>query len=371
MGNDASGAAMIELVRAVAPDCEITAISPAPDRATVSLGIPALPIRSSHQSAARHFFSKVRNKLLDLANLVSIVSHFDTVIVPGTGLLERVAGRLPGGDQTWLLLLSIACQMKRVPLAWFALGGSDALPAMQRLTAVAASRFPHYRSYRDQATASSIGARARTDRVVPDVVFSSSFDVLSSPDSTGVVGLSVINYEPEDPQARERYLEVLADVAQEISASGRRVRFLLGDRADAGPTEWVCGHAMSSSSGDLDPALPFGAFADMVAAVAECDVVIASRYHVIVASALAATPIVALAHAHKDVALMEQLGLTETVLHAETITSQKVLELVERCSASRSEIRHRLVERTNAFRATALREFSQSGITSIQGRVST
>ncbi|WP_166980314.1 polysaccharide pyruvyl transferase family protein [Paramicrobacterium fandaimingii] len=371
MGNDMSGHAMIALVRSVAPDSELTAISPNPAETTSSLGIPALPIRSPSQNASPGVISRMRNKFHDLGNLVKVVSRFDAVIVPGTGLLERVEGRAPGGDQTWMLLLSIACWMRRVPLAWFAVGGSQALPMLQRLTARAAGRVPHYRSFRDHATALSLRGRARDERIVPDIVFSCSVDTRSSSRETGIIGLAVIDYKPENPQARERYLAALAEAARDIVRSGRRVKFLLGDLADTAPAKTVHDHAAAFSKHELDNADPFGPLSAFVAAAAECDVVIASRYHALVASALAATPVVAVAHADKDVALMEQLGLSDLTLHADTITSEQIIKYLSQCSETRSEIRSRLIERTDAFRTDVLREFARSGIALPQRRILT
>lgn len=367
IGNDASGQALVALMHSSSHDIELTAISPAPAEATHALGIPALPIRSPHQCAGTGIFSKLRNKARDLNNLVSVVSRFDAVVVPGTGLLERVDGRLPGGDLTWMLLLSVACFVKRVPLAWLAIGGSRTLPPLQRLMASLAARVPHYISFRDHETAASIGTRVNDERIVPDIVFTYSAAAPIHSRETEVVGLAVINYRPEHPRARQKYLAELATVARDIMQSGRHVKFLLGDRADAAPSESVRAHA-SIAGCDFDCAHPYGSFSDLRAAVAECDVVVASRYHVIVASALAATPIVAIAHADKDVALMKQLGLSESILHADTATSEAILDLVDQCSARRSEIRSHLIECTAAFRTDSLREFSRSGIASPRRR---
>ena len=215
IGNDASCLAVLDLLRDLPGELSVVAIARDPERARERLGIETLALervtpggrggeRTPRGGRAR------QDKAADLVHLMSVVGRFDAVVVPGTGVLEARHGRNPGGVIVWLFILSTACRLRRVSLAWFALGGSPMESRVPALTAAWAARGAVFRSYRDdvtRATLKSAGLDVAGDRVGRDVVFSRAVEQSDSqipPRRVTSVAVAVIDYVPTGVGRRSR-----------------------------------------------------------------------------------------------------------------------------------------------------------------------
>ncbi|GAA0335841.1 polysaccharide pyruvyl transferase family protein [Micropruina glycogenica] len=365
-GNDESARVVHQLLRELSIT-DVTLISLSGVAATRAVGLPALSFTSSAPSSARptvvvkalRLFSKVG----DQVRMIRIVGEFDAVIVAGTGLLEAPRGRYPGGDMVWLSMLSVACRMRRVPLVWFAIGGGRYASRIPGRLAAWAGKAAQTRSYRDPLTPAWLAANGldvSTDAVVTDVVIARA--PISRPprdrDELQVVAIGPIDLPQRLDTSRSEgcYLNGLAELVSRLQDRGIRIRLVLGDAADGPVAEALIDRLHSPGL-----AVTSGpSFDDVLSDVVEhADVVVASRFHVLIAALLAGVPVVALSHADKDDSLMRTFGLDRYLFSAAAFEPESVETAIFASHQSREVIRERMAtsieEGQTSLRAELLR----------------
>lgn len=344
-GNDESARSLTHLLRTRSVT-DLTLITLAADQATKSVGLPALQFTASRSpatgSAVVNRAMRAVGKVSDFSRMIRLVGGFDGVIVAGTGLLEAPRGRYPGGDLIWLAMLSVACRIRRVPLAWFAIGGGHfASPIPGRFAAVVA-RAAQIRSYRDTLTRDSLaqhGLNVKADPVVTDVVFSRG-EVTETPRNNAEPRQVAVG--PIDMPAHlasdgpDSYLERLAQLITRLHDRGVEVRLVLGDSADGAVAvellELLPMRKIRITSGPE--------FSDVLADLRDhADVVVASRYHVLIAGMLTGVPTVALSHADKDESLLRRMGQGRYLHSAAAFVPESVERDIFTSHQNRSRIR--------------------------------
>ena len=331
-----------------------------------------VPLRSSfglrlQRSGRGGAMARTAAKLADLLHLVRVVGGYDAVVVPGTGVLERAGRRDPGGVLVWLAVLALACRLRRVPFAWFAVGGGPYDSRLPAWTAGVAARGARYRSFRDAGSRDALPAWAGVgrDAVTHDVVLGrpealrrgtpSERSERSEP-SAGprTVAVGVIDHDPpggDSASLRRRYLDRAAALVRTLVGSGSVVELLAADGADHGPVADVR-EAVSAVPADV----PMGrrgvpaasvhtevtGLDALVVYLADVDVVVSSRYHVLVAAFLARRPVVALSHAHKDDALLHGAGLGAYVVPIDAAEPGRVAALVRAAHADAARVAEEL-----------------------------
>lgn len=363
LGNDASFAACAALLRERVPDVRITVLGrdvglrpgEGPDAFD-----DAVPLRSGlalrlRRSGRRGPFARAAAKVADLGHLVGVVGRYDAVVVPGTGVLEQVRRGLPSAVLVWLLLLSVACRLRGVPLGWFALGGGAYPSRVAAWTAGLAARGARYRSFRDAVTRDALPAWswAPGDAVTHDVVFArheavAAWTPHAAAADPATVAVAVIDHDPPGPLGtalRRKYLDRTSALVRALARSGAAVELVAADRADHEPVAVVLQGATAASL--TDPAgevadIPVrtekGGFDALLASTAGADVVVASRFHVLVAATLARRPVVALSHADKDAALLERTGLARYLVPIDETDVDRVLGLVAAAAGDTARI---------------------------------
>ncbi|MGH1561904.1 polysaccharide pyruvyl transferase family protein [Mumia sp. DW29H23] len=365
IGNDESCRVMVDaLVRSV-PGVRLVLMSRDADGARRVLGMDAEPIGRSWPTppppGVRGAVSRVRRKVGDFAHLVRAVGRYDAVVVPGTGVLEARRGRNPGGVIVWLLLLSVACRLRRVRLAWFAVGGSSYDSRIPARVAAAAARGAGYRSYRDDLTRRALargGLGTRADAVTHDIVMARPAPVLPPvDDAVPDVALAAI-LQPADVAGPD-YLERMADLAVALSHRGARVRLVVGDAGDHAPTKEVLRLAAARDPQvDLD-FVPTADFSSLVDALAPCAVVVASRFHVLLAGLHLRTGVIALSHAEKDDELLWAAQLEDHLIPIDAFTPQTVADHAMEVARRHAELRADLDVHGEAARRSVLAEIDR------------
>lgn len=380
VGNDASFAAVAALLRERVPGVRIVAVGRdvgAPG-ASVRLAVPdgavydeTAPLTSSvsrrlRGAGRRGVPAQLVGKAADLVHLVRLVGDLDAVVVPGTGVLERARHRAPGGVLVWLVLVSLACRLRGTTTAWFAVGGSTYAHRAPAWTAVLAAKGARYRSYRNAETRDALPwAGLHDDPVAHDAVLSrpEAIDPPARPAPgdgrvtawPARVAVAVIDHDPgPGPRGRllrERYERRTAALVRALLRAGAEVELLAADAADRSPIASVLAAVAAGDPddpGDPGVATPVavhdetGGFDALLERVAAADVVVASRFHLLVAASLARRPVVALSHADKDAALMRRLGAAEYVVPIDEVDVDRVLELVRAAHADADRLTRRL-----------------------------
>lgn len=322
LGNDMSCRAAKERLAEEVPEAEFAVLVRDTGRTEEALGLPAVTFARAH---GRSLLARLWAKLMDLVVLLRVVTEFDLVVVPGTGLLEEATALFPGGHLVWLASLSFACRARGVPLAWLGLGGSPYRHRLPAWVAAWAARGARRRSYRDTMTRDAMdqaGLDVTGDRLVHDLVLATDPRPVV-PSATGRrVVVSVVN-QPVD-RGRARYATVLAEAVDRLAAAGDEVTMVIMDDSDVDMTDEV----LALLDGPEPPTARPAGLDSLLAVLADADVVVASRYHALVATLLAGRGVVAVAHAAKDAALLDRAGLDAYVLDIATVSADDVLEAV-------------------------------------------
>lgn len=346
-GNDESCRTMLALLAHAAPGVDPVLIARDPQRARAILGVPAVaiaarPRRSPATGRLGRAIAPVAGKAADLIHLWRVVGSADAVVVPGTGLLDEPRRRVPGGSLTWLSMVTAVARARHVPVAWLAIGGGRFAHRLPALVAATAARCATYRSYRDTTTRDALAAvwaGAARDPVVPDVVYARADPPAPRPTTSGpwpaVVGVSVIDLDPDPTpgasrvELRDAYVASMAALVARLAGEGAQVRLLVADDADVAVVDRVCAGATVLGAPAAAMSRTRSAdFDDIRRAVRECDVVVASRFHVLIAATLARRPVVALSHADKVDQLMATLGLDRFRLDVLAADAESCLRLV-------------------------------------------
>jgi polysaccharide pyruvyl transferase WcaK-like protein len=207
-GNDGSLEAMLQFVRQVRPDAEITCIGAAhrgaADRVARSLQVPTIPL--GFPPPENRALRTVDRLLLTLprrtASLVYAVGRarkLDALIVPGTGILDDFGGS-PFGMPLALLAWCLVAKLCGAWIAFVSIGAGPIYHPASRWLMRSAAAMADYRSYRDTVSKEfmeGIGFDAREDAVYPDIAFKLPAPASvrpERPDSRLVVGVGVMTY---------------------------------------------------------------------------------------------------------------------------------------------------------------------------------
>jgi polysaccharide pyruvyl transferase WcaK-like protein len=354
VGNDISCHVLSSLLSQAVPGVELSAITRGSARLGQVLGLPAVPISARARvlklPSMLRPAQRVSSKVADFVRLVRIVGAYDAVIVPGTGVLEDSKRWNPGGVLTWLLLLAIACRVRGVALVWFAVGGSPYRHWLPAKVAAWSGRWAQHRSFRDVTTAATLrraGLDVPDTAITHDVVFAEADSISgkSRPPAqrlASTIAISAIDYESGDN--RSAYLQRLAGVALSLLERGLDLVLVVGDDADELPTEDLM-RLIELSCHPRAAAVRRVRRSDFTAlsqTLKNTDLVMASRFHVLLAALKLRRPIIALSHASKDDDLLGQFGLSDYVHSIEDFTAEDIQASLDRLSLEFESVQHRL-----------------------------
>jgi polysaccharide pyruvyl transferase WcaK-like protein len=336
-GNDASLEAMLALLRRACPQAELVCICISPDDVRNDYKTNAVPLRAPDVSnpAFRAFdrlFRKVPHKLADWIHALRCARRLDLLIIPGTGILDDF-GTGPSSAPYALLGWCLAARLTGARLAFVSVGAGPTEHPLSRRMMKAAARLAHFRSYRDSNSRqfmAACGLDAGRDPVYPDLAFS-----LDLPDEAEclqardipTVGLGIMAYygwkndsEGGAPIYRN-YISKLQEFAVWLLDAGYRVRLLMGDLADLTAAQDLLARLHQARGPGLRERVmfePSRTYGEVVRQMAGTDIVVATRFHNIVAALSLGKPSISLGYSKKNEALMADMGLGPFCQHVET-----------------------------------------------------
>lgn len=372
LGNDASLEAMLQFVRQARPDAKLTCVCPGPEEVRRLYGIDA--VRLSWHGFATPWFRALNTLLLKLptriVNFVRAVSHvtrFDLIIIPGTGIFDDF-GEGPWGVPLGLFRWCLASRLARKPLALVSIGAGPIHHPVSRWFMLKAAAMARYRSYRDAFSRDymkSVGFDSHADPIYPDLAFG-----LHAPtpapakngtprSNTLTVGLGVMSYygwrnDTEKGAALfDAYLDKLQSFLTELLERGCRVKLLLGDRVDQLALTTLLQRvqaAMPGVSEDRLSAPKAASLGELMAIIAETDVVVATRFHNIVGALSMGKPVISIGYAQKNDVLLGQMGLSEFCQHIERLDVDLLREQFDRLVANRDVYAEAIQVKTDTLR---------------------
>lgn len=357
LGNEASLDAALRGLRAHAPGAEPLAICPAPEAATRLHGVPAVPTTAS-------FTGRIARRLPVLRDLPAWLHALRTLrgvrlfVVPGTGILDDF-GTGPRGLPYDLLRWCAAARLRGARVVFVSVGAGPIHHPWSRRLMTRAVRLAGYRSFRDpgsKAYMAACGCDTARDEVEPDLVFGLPLPAAAARPRTGgplVVGVNAMAYygwshDPARGQEIHRaYLEKLAAFVRWLAAEGHRVRLFIGEDRDLAACRAL--HERVADDRVL-PAQDASSLHELLAQFAETDLVVATRFHNVVAALMLAKPVLSIGYAVKNDELMADMGLAAFCQAIEELDVERLKEQFLRLRAEREEISSAVAARVRSYR---------------------
>jgi polysaccharide pyruvyl transferase WcaK-like protein len=300
--------------------------------------------------------------------------RIDLLIVAGSNQLSDYYGG-PWGFPYTLFKWSLLARLGGARVAYLSVGAGPIRSLLSRILLGGAVRQAAYRSYRDGGSREAVAALGlrHENAVAPDLAHSLRFErPHREPPPTGApltVGINPVPYfdarywAEEDAHVYDRYVDVLAAFAAWLQGRGHVVRFFPTQlRADAPVIEDVRRRMQEGSSPSARP-IPVkpsvGCFKELLALIAEMDLVVAGRFHGIILAHLMGKPTIGIAYRRSTVDLFDDLELAEFAVDIRKLTVEGLAARLTALESHRVEIAERLARRMDEYRETLGRQYDR------------
>jgi len=352
LGNDTTFESALFGARKVFPHARITCVCRGPSEISKKYGIAVLPVdidedrrpgKGRSPRFNRNIFLRIFNRITDelyfWIHQPKWFREVDQFIVVGTGAIHD--GNLPPWNVPYdLFKWCLAARLGGATVVFMSVGAGPINNPVSRLLLLQALRMGAYRSYRDKASfrfLASVGFDTRQDRLYPDVVFSLPVEGGVSNgaevDSVKRVGLGVIAYyggHGADGESIYRaYIAKLKSFATWLLSEGYDIRLLTGDlENDPRPAQELVYFIQNQTQPGWSARVIFEPMAnaqDLHNQILKTDIVIASRFHNLVAALMAGRPVISIGFHEKNDSLMEDFGLSAYCQHIEELDTDKLI----------------------------------------------
>ncbi len=371
LGDVAIQRAMVMNVLARVPDAHFVGISGNPKDTRAFLDVDAFPLDPENREGStrgriggriRRTISRAIDRARHLRQSWRLLRSLDLLVASGGGQLDEFWGG-PWGYPFTLWRWTLLARWAGCPVAFVSVGKCDLKSAMgQRFVRGALSR-ARYRSFRDEQTlhaVEALGVRG-PNSVVPDLAFS-----LPLPDdrerhpggSALTVGFSPIDarcWTTEDDPTYHTYRHAFTQLAAQAARCGHEVVLFPSSLSmDARLLPAIEGAVRAEAGADAAIRVRcavVGSIEDLLATLAETDIVVASRLHGVILSHIFARPVLALSYHPKVTIHMSEIGQAAYCIEMGDIEITHLRESLRRIEETRTDIRHHLqleIERARA-----------------------
>src|SRR5262245_45901936 len=344
-GNESNLLSAFEYLHARYPDCEFLCVTEHPAMVTAPEHIKGIAVHTRKRWLWNSTGGPIKRLALTFAavgeEIGQYVRAFQTLrgsrlfIVPGTGLLTDGYGNSAGGISPYSLFKwSAMARAAGCRIVFLSVGAGPINTRAGRLLVKASLRLANYRSFRDEASLRCIvdsGFRSNGDRVRPDLAFGLPPTVIPASQRTGgnVVGLGLmehsVNYgtNPE-PESHSNYLTSLATFAHWLLEQDYTIRLILGDKDTHVIDEFLAVLGAHDKTRVIYE--PTGTVPKVMAELAACDLVVATRFHNTVLALLLDNPTISISFHNKCTALMEGMELSDYCIDIRELDSATLIE---------------------------------------------
>jgi len=373
IGNDTCLEAALHYVRKYQGQSKVICVCSGPGEIRQRFGIETLPISVDPEvqaSRSRTFVVRNRLRLSDeLRFWLEYPSWFragDSFIVVGTGAADDLGVARPWGSPYELYKWCKAAKKGGAQVVFLSVGVGPIVNRISRALMLKALLVADYRSYREKASFDylhSVGFDTTRDRLYPDLAFSLVKDlppVRQTADAhTNVVGVGLMNYRGwhfhrrRSEAIHERYVTQIKRFVAWLLQRGDTVRLVSGDAVDLGVVHEIKRHfaALGNSAGTgFLVAAPVVTVDDLLAEIAQTDIVVASRFHNVLCALLVGVPVISLGYHDKNVNLMSAMGLSAYCQHIERFTFERLVQQFESYAAEREHALQRIQKKREEYR---------------------
>ena len=291
----------------------------------------------------------------------------DHLVFTGTGMLDDFGVR-PWNLPYDLVKWCTAARLRGARVSFVSVGAGPIEQTANRWLMLQALRQGGYRSYRDRQSKEylqGIGFDSRADAVYPDLVFSWPVDSLPPrrPPATPprVIGVGVMGYygwrnQVGDGEAiYQAYYTKLRSFVVWLVAQGYEVRLIIGET----PTDLRPVRELLAEPGALQAAQQAGQLAappienaaDVLAALAETDLLVATRFHNVVSAYLLGRPVLSVGYSTKNDALQADAGLGDFCQQVDDFDVARLQVQFQQLVARAGEAGRAVAERVATYRS--------------------
>jgi polysaccharide pyruvyl transferase WcaK-like protein len=246
--------------------------------------------------------------------------------------------------------------MSGVRWTFVSVGAGPIVSPISRFMMKRAGALAQQRLYRDQDSYDfmrKLGVDGPRDGVVPDLAF-----LLPPPanaerpaDAPLTIGVGMMTYHGWSSRGGmyEKYIDLHVRLIQWLINQGREVRMIIGQA----PTDFTAARDVEKRLGRkmLTPRdEQMSSIHDAMAAIAETDMVIASRYHVQIAALKMGRPLISLSYGPKNDALMADVGLSEFAQDVDYVDFERLQGQINIMIAGRERYAAQVRERVVAMK---------------------
>lgn len=335
--------------------------------------IKSTPLLSRLVRGAQITLGSIPKLLAEISFLLESRQHvkrLDLLIFAGSHQLNDFVGG-PWAFPYTVLKWSLLAKGAGAQVVFLSLGAGPIDSWLGRTFIRRALRIASYRSYRDVTAKRVIddlyGANA--GEVVPDLAFSLDSPVASNdrrPIGRPVVGINPMPlytdyWHETDFGKYETYVGKLAAFADGLVDQGCEVHFIPTQLRVDPP---VIADVRKRMANNVEPQYeglivepPTQSLDDLRSALANVDIMVATRYHGIVLSLALEKPVLAIAYHSKSRDVMEWLGLGDYVIDGDDFTADALLQLVSVLQVESDRVTRSLEEQLPRFRSAVQSQY--------------
>ncbi len=322
-GNDASLKAALLVLRAAFPEAGFECLCDDPALVSAAFGMPSAKLAVRPKGILRlldTLLMRIPSGALNWLRAFWIARRFDVMLWPGTGVFDDYRTG-PLGFPAQVFRWSVVARLTGKRLIFYGVGAGPIVNPLSRFFLKSAAQCADYRSYRDVGSRDfmqSIGVDESKSPVMPDIVMGREVEapppVRSSPPLT--IGLGVMSYRGWriDEALGEDYLQKLARFVRWAEGRQHQVRLLVAEPSDKralAKLNALLGDDVDRGGGDMTT------LDDVMNVIRDCDIVIGSRFHILVAGLKLGRPCISLSYGPKHDLLMAEAGIGEFCQHAD------------------------------------------------------
>lgn len=360
-GNDASFEALHNFLRGEHPDAEISAICSKPEVVAKRFGVKVFGIAAPRPEGIWRKFDTLMlrqpSTWRNWARCLRALRDYDVILSGGTGVFDDFRDT-PLGWPSVLLRWCMAAKMRGVRWSFVAVGAGPIVSPISRYMMTRAGALAQQRLYRDEDSYSfmqKLGVDGPRDGVVPDLAFLLPAPVGSDRPAGAplTIGVGMMTYHGWSSSGRmfDVYIDLHVRLIEWLTAQGYGVRMIIGQA----PTDLTAAREVEKRLGRkmLTPAdEQMTSIHDAMAAIAETDMVIASRYHVQIAALKMGRPLISLSYGPKNDALMADVGLSEFTQNVDDVDFDRLTQQINTMIAGRETYAAQVREKVSAMSAT-------------------
>ncbi len=347
-GNDATLEVVLNHLRQTLPGARFTAIVRVPPVVESNLGVRAIPFYpAAHfpphgEAPPVRVLSRIANEVMRIGEAAKEIGKLDYIVFAGGGRFDDFNAK-PLQQPFWKWKWIGLARLLGVPVEYTAIGAGPVDHALSRWFYTMSGRMARARSFRDEEsrlyTRDVLHIDTSRDPLYTDLVFARPPPAAAPPSwPARTIGLGVMEYSNRRGERGgagdiyPSYIERLTKLASSILARGQDLRIIVGETCDMSTAIDLYRRLSAADLGERVTLNAVTSYDEAAAEIAKCDVLIATRFHNVVAALSCGRPVISLGYASKNDRLMEEFGLGEFCAHIDNFDPDEVVARLSRLS---------------------------------------